>query len=90
LCTGAKRPVLRNDENLKLHYLFAHSNHFFGKTLKVSSEIETQIIKAAHYRVISEIYREIAPRFSVVNSKQEFWALLITKRGVRGDGGSEK
>ncbi len=41
LCTGAKRPVLRDDENLKLHYLFAHSNHFFGKTLKVSSEIET-------------------------------------------------
>jgi hypothetical protein len=30
------------------------------------------------------------PFFSVANSKQEFWALLITKGGVRGDVGSEK
>jgi hypothetical protein len=31
-------------------------------------------------------YKKIAPFFSVANSKQEFWALLI----VRGDVGSEK
>ncbi len=30
-------------------------------------------------------YREIAPLFSVANSKQEFEALLITKGDVRGD-----
>ncbi len=34
-------------------------------------------------------YREIAPLFSVANSKQEFQALLITKGGVRGDVGGE-
>ncbi len=35
-------------------------------------------------------YKEIAPLFSVANSKQEFYALLITKGGVRSDVGSEK
>jgi hypothetical protein len=35
-------------------------------------------------------YKKIAPFFSVANSKEEFWALLITKGGVRGDVGSEK
>ena len=35
-------------------------------------------------------YREIAPLFSVANSKQEFQALFITKGVVRGDVGSEK
>jgi hypothetical protein len=37
-----------------------------------------------------EIYsREIALLFSVANSKQEFYALLISKGGVRGDMESE-
>ncbi len=31
---------------------------------------------------------EIAPPFSVANTKQQFQALLITKSGVRGDVGS--
>jgi hypothetical protein len=35
-------------------------------------------------------YKKIAPFFCVANSKQEFWALLITKGGVRGDVGTEK
>jgi hypothetical protein len=35
--------------------------------------------------------RESAPLFGVANSKQEFYALLITKGGVWGNvGGSEK
>ncbi len=34
--------------------------------------------------------REIAPLFSVANSKQEFQALLIAEGGVRGDVGGEK
>jgi hypothetical protein len=35
-------------------------------------------------------YKDIAPLFSVANSKQEFQALLITKGSVRGDAGNEK
>jgi hypothetical protein len=37
-------------------------------------------------------YREIAPLFSVANSKQELQALpvLITKGGVSSDAGSER
>jgi hypothetical protein len=38
----------------------------------------------------SQRHREIAPLFSVANSKQEFQALLITKGGVRDDVGNEK
>jgi hypothetical protein len=35
-------------------------------------------------------FRDIErPLFSVANSTQEFWALLITKGGVRGHLGSE-
>ncbi len=39
---------------------------------------------------IPKIYREIALLFSVANSNQEFYALLITMGGVRDDVGSEK
>ncbi len=39
---------------------------------------------------ILQRYREIAPLSGVANSKQQFWATLITKDGVRGDVGSEK
>ena len=45
------------------------------------------------YKGTSFIYfdqRYRAPLFSVANSKQEFYALLITKGDVRGDVESEK
>jgi hypothetical protein len=45
------------------------------------------------YRYGTQRYREIAPLFSVPNSKPEFQkyrTLLITKGGVRGEVGSEK